>query len=243
MNRKKLLLAGACLLLALVLAAGHTFAWLNKEQGTSDAYTALSDFEVEGTLSFGGTVYEGDSILVPVSFDPQSPTYIGQMKYVVRYTGVSPALLRVRVLEQWVDVSANEIMPVNFLPYSLSTEVRRLAPDPDRSGIIPAAGLGDGDDALAQTGAWLDHREADYCYYYSVPVQPKALTTPKDSPVVAVTDGQVELTLFAQTPDNTAPMIEGIDPDNTQLMLLIEVEAVQPNRFREFWGIDALPTA
>lgn len=242
MNRKKLFFSGACLVLALLTAVGGTFAWLLKQQATSDAYTALSDFEVEGVLSFGGKVYEGDTVLVPVSFDPGSATYIGNMKYMVRYTGVSPALIRVRVLEQWVDTRANEIMPVNFLSYALSTETRRAGPDTDQSGIIPAAGAGKAEDVLAQAGTWLDNREADYCYYYSVPVQPKALSTPKEGDVVSVKDGQVELTLFAQTPENTAGMIEGIDPESTQLMLLVEVEAVQPNRYREFWGIDTLPS-
>lgn len=235
MKRKKLYWAVLSAVLALALCVSGTFAWLSKEQKTSDAYTALSDFEVEGTLSFGGTAYTGSTILVPVSFSSTDANYIGKMKYTVRYSGVSPAYIRVRILEQWLDVSNNEIMPASYLDYAVSTDVK--PENPADSSTVPAAGSGK--DALADdTGVWVDHRSADYCYYYSVPVQPKLLTTPSDGGAVQLGDGTVVLTLF----DQKGMDLTGIEPGNTQLSLLLEVEAVQPNRFREFWHIDVIPS-
>lgn len=244
MKREKLLLAGACLLLCLSLGLSGTFAWLSKEQEANDAYTALSDFELEGKLTFSdkAPVYSGDSLLIPVSLVSGGTNDISTMKYVVRYSGVSPAYIRVRILEQWLDTSTNEIISSSFLKYAVPKDGAPAAIPSGQTGLttIPAAGSGAG--ALAQEGEWVDNRATDYCYYYSVPVQPKQLTTPDDQNApVDVGEGTVELTLFAQTPKNTADMLSGIDLDNTQLTLLIEVEAVQPNRYREFWHIDAIP--
>ena len=182
--------------------------------------------------------------MVPVSFRPGDSNYIGNMKYVVRYQGISPAYLRVRVLEQWTDTSTNEIMSASYLNYSLSDIVGAV--DPGTGAVeYPAAGSGKEGDPLAEMGQWIDNRSVDYCYYYSVPVQPKAIEVEKTADVVTgIKGGTVELTLIDQTAEgiNTDQMIEGIDPESTQLMLLFEVEAVQPNRYREFFGIDALPS-
>ena len=239
MYRKKLMLAGACLLLTAVTLASGTLAWLSKSQKAEGAFTALSDFEVAGILSFqDGTAYTGGSILVPVSFDPHASNYIGDMKYVIRYTGVSPAYIRVRVLEQWTDLKSNEILPASFLQYAVEEDGSPAAVSPVPSPYIPAAGGGGETDALTVTGRWADNRAADYCYYYDVPLQPKALAASGEGTGLTVGDGAVELTLFDQMGVNPAP---DVDPTATQMGLILEVEAVQPNRYRELWGISSLP--
>lgn len=244
MKKRKLWLAVSCLLGAAVMAVTGSYAWLNREQDVDEVYTVLSDFDVQGILSFGGQVYEDNAVMVPVSFRPEDANYIGKMKYVIRYQGGSPAYLRVRVLEQWIDRSNDEIMSASYLNYALSDLVGVVKPE---TGAVeyPAAGSGKEGDALAEMGQWVDNRSIDYCYYYSVPVQPKAIQVEKPaSTLTGIKDGTVELTLIDQTAEgaNTSQMIEGIDPEATQLMLLFEVEAVQPNRYREFFGIDTIPS-
>lgn len=215
-----------------------TVAWLLKQQTADTAYTALSDFEVTGVLSFGTSVYEGSSILVPINLiDESSPTYIGKMKYTVRYSGISPAYIRVRILEQWTDVSTNEVLPSGFLKYKVAEDGNPIAVISDaKAKTIPAAGPSTGTAGLAEMGKWVDNRPSDYAFYYNVPVQPKLLTL-SDGKVIG--DGTVELTLIDQ--HGSIDLIADVDPTLAQMGLVIEVEAVQPNRYREFWGISALP--
>ncbi len=214
-------------------------AWLSKSQKAEGTFTVLSDFEVEGILSFqDGVTYTGQSILVPVSFNPLADNYIGNMKYVVRYTGASPAYVRVRLLEQWTDRSSNEVLPASFLSYAVTESglPAAAAPAPDPS--IPAAGGGAAGDALTGVGHWVDNRAADYCYYYSLALQPKMLAAAGTGTALTVGDGSVELVLIDQRGVSPAP---DVDPLATQMGLILEVEAVQPNRYREFWGIRSLP--
>lgn len=251
MYRKKLLLAAVCVLLAVGLLVSGTLAWLSKSRPANGTFTVLSDFEVSGALTFGGSevAYQGDSILAYVSFSPDAPNYIGKLKYTVQYTGASPALIRVRLLEQWTDLSFNEILPMSFLDYYVPQDgsaVRLAPPIPSTSPsssppTIPAAGPENG--ALAESGVWIDHRATDYCYYYSVPVQPKTLSANAAGAPMPETSGTVELTLIDQAflAEHAGDLVDGIDPATTEMGLVIEVEAVQPNRYREFWGLDALP--
>lgn len=217
-----------------------TVAWLSKSQSADTAFTSLSDFEVTGILSFkeNGTPYEGTSVLVPVSFIPTADNYIGNLKYTVRYTGSSPAYIRVRVLEQWTDSSSDDILPASFLEYEIApTGAPKAIGFPSGTATIPAAGPSA--EHLAELGDWVDNRKVDYCYYYNVPVQPKQLEAKGEGTATVIGDGIVELTLIDQ--DDNSDLIAGIDPSTTEMGLVIEVEAVQPNRYREFWGISALP--
>ena len=45
------------MLAAALLTVTGSYAWLNREQDVDEVYTALSDFEVQGILSFSGQVY------------------------------------------------------------------------------------------------------------------------------------------------------------------------------------------
>lgn len=96
---------------------------------------------------------------------------------------------------------------------------------------------------MGQSGQWVDNRATDYCYYYSVPVQPKKLVSAGTGANIVVGEGAIELALFNQrAPDaDNGGLVSGIDPATTKMDLLIEVEAVQPNRYREFWGLSSLP--
>ena len=244
MHRKRLIVAVSCLLMTVAMLASGTVAWLLKSQKADTAYTSLSDFEVSGTLSFQKDIaYSGSTILVPISFQAGTDNYIGDMKYVITYTGSSPAYIRVRVLEQWTDSATNEILAAGFLKYELSSSAEPVEPSEGAAPTaspIPAAGSGASSDALAEMGEWKDNRKNDYCYYYSVPVQPKMLTNTGTDSAVAIGDGKVELTLFDHRGKDISSLLNDISA-TSKMGLVIEVEAVQPNRYREFWGIRALP--
>lgn len=241
MQRRKLLISALCLVLTLLSFVGGSLAWLSKEQAAEGIFAGLSDFEVQGVLTFNGKEYAGNRVLVPVSLTPDGALYIGDMRYSVHYTGLSPAYLRVRILEQWVDPLTNDIVSSGYLHYnSTGTAVNLL----DRTAPSRKV-IGSGRDALAEEGTWIDNRKSDYCYYYSVPIQPKnvAVTENGDKTVAALGDGMIEIGLLDQTVTGvTEKMLAGLDTA-AELSLLIEVEAVQPNRIREFWGIDRLPSA
>lgn len=240
MRRKIALWSAVCLLLAVAMLTPSTVAWLSKSQRADTAFTSLSDFEVTGILSFkeDGLPYEGTSVLAPVSFTPTADNYIGNLKYTVRYTGSSPAYIRVRVLEQWTDSSSDDILPASFLEYKIAPGGNPHTPGfPTGTPTIPAAGPSA--ENLAKMGEWVDNRKVDYCYYYTVPVQPKLLEAKGEGTATVIGDGTVELTLIDQS--ENADLIAGIDPTTTEMGLVIEVEAVQPNRYLEFWGISALP--
>lgn len=235
------------LLLALVLFTVSTVAWLTKEQTADQIYTALSDFDVDGVLTFGKETYTGTSILVPIGLSA-GDNYIGDMKYSVTYRGISPAAIRVRILEQWIDIATGDLVSANYLNYHVTGTVTDL--NPTGGTKLPAAGEkgtgGTANSILNPPGQWVDHRTTDFCYYYSVPVQPyQIVATEKTSPpgVDTFSQGTIQLDLIDQTlsSSNTAALIQGLDPKSIQLQLLFEVEAVQPNRIREFFGIDALP--
>ena len=74
--------------------------------------------------------------------------------------------------------------------------------------------------------AWYDNRLNDYCYYYATPVY--------------------------STGTSTIDLIEGVDtsgidlgvlPISTQVHILFETDAVQVNRYPQYWGLDKLPWA
>lgn len=248
MDRYKLLrrLAPVCLLAALLVMTTATLAWMKTNEESNALYVALSDFEVEGKLFFGGTAYDhGNTILADVSLLPGAPNYIGDMKFQVEYTGVSPAYIRVRILEQWLDSSTDEVLSSNYLPYYLAGTATNLLVSGD---TVLAGGTAAATEALANNGVWIDERPQDFCYYYSVPVRPHTLGatyqgSDGDRTLTDVQDGAVLLTLLDQTAPgaSNAELLQGVDPDRMLLSLRFEVEAVQPNRFREFFGRETYP--
>ena len=243
--KRNVALALLSLLCVLSFAAVGSYAWLSKTQAPEEKiYTALSDFELVGTLSFVGkdgnpyTYVSSGEVLVPIGLTEGSTNYIGSMKYDITYRGVSPAYIRVRVIEQWLDRSTGEIKSMPYMSYHITGAV---STDKTSGSTISVASSSSSE--LAVQGVWVDNRSADFSYYYSVPVQPKSLAATGEQNNATLSDGAVTITLIDQrsSTDRPNPMPDGVNPATTDLSLLIQVEAVQPNRFREFWNIDAIP--
>lgn len=252
MGKKRILrrLAPLCLLAALLVMTTATLAWMKTNETNNSLYVALSDFEVEGKLLFGDQVYDqGSSILVDVNLtDPSHDQYIGKLKFQVAYTGVSPAYVRVRVLEQWLDITNQEILSSNYLPYHVTGAAFNVLADGGQTVLAGGSGQG-AVSPLADPGEWIDERAQDFCYYYSVPVRPRKLAAgldennPQEPILQEIKDGAILLTLMDQTAGDAdnAKLLQSVDTDHTQLSLRFEVEAVQPNRFREFFGREIYP--
>lgn len=76
----------------------------------------------------------------------------------------------------------------------------------------------------ANQSAWYDNRLNDYCFYYATPVYSAGTST--------------------------IDLIEGVDatgidlgvlPIDTEINILFETDAVQVNRYPQYWGLDRLP--
>lgn len=192
---------------AAALLGVKTYGWLNaKEEAVSDV--AVSDFKVDGQAYFGSTAAD-DLGNIKISSESDA-RYLGKLKYKVSYEGISPAYIRVRILEQWVDNKTDTILDAPFTDYQL------------------------------QGDQWYDNRANDYCYYLKEPAGPTVVTssalTTSGSPIGISTEKR-EIVLFDGV-DMSG--VQGSD-SSTKLTLIIQVEAVQPNRYREFWNMEHLP--
>lgn len=214
------------------------YAWLTRDTSSTNR-AAISDFELESHICFvKGSGQENTAdmqsiisaqpagnggALVEVNLtDSTAYNYIGNLRVAVRWKGVSPSYLRVRILEQWTE--DDEFIPAGFTPYTIA--------QPDGLLYYEEKGLETAPVLTGESG-WLDNRKQDFCYYYTSPVYP---------PFVEEEKFQGDLWLL---------LINGISEENIHKMtnrrdtvkmnLIIQADAVQPNRFREFWKIDALP--
>lgn len=215
------------LLCVLAVLAGVTFAWLIREDKTQ-GYVSMSDFQVEALAYFGDSkeperVEEG---LLSVSLDPSDPNYIGSLKLYVRYTGISPAYLRVRILEQTTDAEG-VILASGMTPYRVLTKeaAATLADVQGQNKTINTASL------LENGRYWIDNRKEDNCYYWNGIFQPEETS--------ANADGLIEY----QGNYTEVLLIDGLTREVTaqpgvRMQVLFEVEAVQPNRVEEFWNLD-----
>lgn len=73
---------------------------------------------------------------------------------------------------------------------------------------------------------WYDNRLNDYCYYYATPVYSNGTS------VIDLIEGV-----------NTSGIDLGVLPISTQVHVLFETDAVQVNRYPQYWGLDKLPWA
>lgn len=73
---------------------------------------------------------------------------------------------------------------------------------------------------------WFDNRENDHCFYYA-------------TPVYTATSSTVTIPLITDFDANEIDL--GAIASSAELNIAIEVDAVQVNRYPQYWGINALP--
>lgn len=71
---------------------------------------------------------------------------------------------------------------------------------------------------------WFDNRASDYCFYYATPVY---------------STGTSEIDLIEGVDASSIDL--GVLPIDTQINILFETDAVQVNRYPQYWGLDKLP--
>ncbi len=242
-QRKKrflILLAVVCLLLILSFV---TLSWLQRTIDFNNK-AVISDFSAEGLVYFEKgdgadntmpladllkktpyAVSPGDT-MIPVNLtDKTAANYIGNLRFVVKYTGTSPAYIRVQMLEQWTesDVFIESMIPRYNVPadntgiFLYSGEKKLLFPSWHSADAQPQNGTG-----------WYDNRKKDFCFYYDAPVYPYEA------------GGTVYMLLLNGMSDENVEAL-GNSREGVTMQMMLKLQAVQPNRYREFFGLDKLP--
>lgn len=227
------------------------YAWLVLGNRQIKNQVAITDFSVSGSIYFEqGTgmdnllsleelksktpISPSDGSLIVTSLQPGNTNYIANLRVVANFTSqASPAYIRVRILEQW---TANDVfIPSIMTPYTVADnkEGNRIFPD-DFSGanilkkLFPSWGQKNNLNTTDSSALWYDNRKNDSSYYYTVPVY-------ADSEA----DELRMLLINGITEENIKKMQNMAG--TASLQLVIEVEAAQPNRFRELFRADEYP--
>ncbi len=134
-RRKTIGLALTAAVVSGLIFAGavQAVSWLN-EREEAKASLAVSDFEITG-VAFFSTETDETALAAELSgmtetsastlnglqnvnlTNEAADNYLGKLRFGVKYEGISPALIRVRVLEQWIDVETEEVLSAEFTPY------------------------------------------------------------------------------------------------------------------------------
>lgn len=240
-------------LLALVLVMSLSFfayAWLIQKERDVTNQVFLTDLDIACDLYFVQGIGSDNQLtladledktpyvkpdkdsMITVSFDKNDANYIGNLRLAVKVTGGSPAYVRIKILEQWtVD---DTFIPSTLTPYTVpktQQEIFGVEKENWLTSLFPSWQQENNlniTDTDYPDGAWFDNRKSDFCYYYRVPVYPFQQGT-----AVSM------LLINGITDDNFSTMMN--TNEKTQLKLILEAEAVQPNRYREFFNIEKLP--
>lgn len=202
-------------MIALVVIVGTTVAWLTVGTGTLDRNLFLSNFDTEAVVWFeGGSMSQNadKTISVDVGVDPNAANYIGKLRVNAKFTGRGQAYLRVKMVQQWTDGDGTILQSNVLLPYNISTPYNMTTG--------------------GNQSAWFDNRMDDYCLYYA-----KKLTS-----VVNGTYETIPVIIADPQPAQFASKLAAVIPQgNVNLKIAIILEAVQVNRYPQFWGINTLP--
>jgi len=204
--------------IAVILTAAGTFAWLVLDDEVLTRTFSLSNFDAYAKVYFDGSTneenYRNADNSLSVDIDtPSAENYIGKLRVDALYKGRGRAYMRLKIVEQWKkdDGSTIKAVPANIsIPFNIAS--------PYLTGDT-------GDQAK-----WYDNRQQDYCLYYAMRLVGTNNTSYDTIPVI--TAGFDQSAFAANYLRDTAGLT---------LDLSIELQAVQINRYPQFWGIDSLP--
>ena len=200
-------------IITLVAIAGTTVAWLLAGTGTLTRNFSLSNFNAEAVVWFeGGTMSQNTDKTISVDVvDTNAPNYIGKLRVDAKYKGRGQAYIRLKMIQQWTDENGIILQSNVLLPYNIST------PYTGTSG---------------PQSAWFDNRPDDYCLYYA-----QKLTSLENETYV-----NIPVIIADPNPTQFAAKLAAVVPRGTvNLKIAITLEAVQVNRYPQFWGIERLP--
>lgn len=242
-DRKKVTIFILCMVLIAALLSAATFSWLQRVT-KFDNKVVISDFSIEGMVYFEKsagadntyelselvkkkpyTVTEGQT-MIPVNLvDKSADNYIGNLRFVVKYTGTSPAYVRVQLLEQWTE---NDVFIESPIPqYTVPQKNENIFLYSRENTLVFPSYRSVSDQPQGGTG-WYDNRKTDFCFYYDAPVYPYA---PGGSVYMMLINGM--------TAENVSAL--GNIREGVSLQMMVKLQAVQPNRYREFFNLQKLP--
>ncbi len=220
------------LIVAIVLIASVTFAAIFRHSMTITRLFQVSNLSAQSVVWFDG-VSESDmgkyktEYGVRASIDPSDDNYIGKLRAKVQYKGRGVGLVRVRMVEEWSTPNSytrtvEEEVDGDIVQRQETVDYRTVFPYKlDMTYTLDSAFTGSGNQR-----AWFDNRTNDYCFYYATPVYSIG-DTARDIPLI--------------TGVNTENIDLGLLPSDAQIHVLFETDAVQVNRYPQYWNITSLP--
>ncbi len=207
-------------IIALVVLMSGTLAWLTIGDAVTTRIYSLSNFDayaevyfMDGTTKTTPTTGDYGSIEVNYT-DSNAQDYIGKLRVDAHFKGRGFAYIRLKMIQQWQDGSDTILQSDAVLPYNIDTPY--LAED------------------TGDQNKWYDNRRDDFCLYFAnrLSLTNAAFPTDNDNyvkiPVIVAGFDAVEMAAIAPS-------------DAVSLKTAFILEAVQVNRYPQFWGIDTLP--
>ena len=221
------------LIVAIVLIVSLTFAAIFRHSTTVTRWFEVSNLSAESVVWFDGlNVSEMGQYKteygVRASIDPSDANYIGKLRAKVQYKGRGVGLVRVRMVEEWSTPNAytrtvEEEVDGNIVQRQETVDYRTVFPYKlDMTYTLDSTFTGSGNQR-----AWFDNRTNDYCFYYATPVYSTGGDTWRDIPLI--------------TGEKKENIDLGLLPSDAQIHVLFETDAVQVNRYPQYWGITSLP--
>lgn len=226
------------LIVAILLIVSVTFAAIFRQTLNVTRTFNVSNFSAQTVAKF---VDENGSLLsdtrmaqykteygVRASVDPLAENYIGKLRASVLYKGSGVGLIRVRLTEEWsvpiyTITTVQEQVEGETVERQVKTKTGRTVQpyQLDIPYVVSNAYTGSSGNNQSK---WYDNRKNDYCYYYATPVY---------------STGMSKIDLIAGV--DTSGIDLGVLPISTEVQILFETDAVQVNRYPQYWSLDRLP--
>jgi hypothetical protein len=201
-------------IIAVIVLAGSTAAWLTVGDAITERVYNLSNFDTYAEVYFAGAVNPPEtyrnadgSIAVDVA-NNAAENYIGKLRVDAYYKGKGSAYIRLKTVQQWKDAGGKILQADSAVPFAVATPY--LSTD------------------TGNQNKWYDNRLDDFCIYYATRL--KAANTAYTA-IPIITAGFDDLRMASISPSGA-----GIT-----LNIAFTLEAVQVNRYPQFWGLERLP--
>ncbi len=200
---------------AIVLVVSVTFAAIFRHTTTVERIFEVSNFSAQSVVWFEKTVSGSPVIVSSAAYTDSYGVKVSIDPSDDNYLGN----LRAKVLFKGAGVGLVRVRMVEEWS-TTSNGVRTVQP----YNLSMPYTLDNTYTGSGNKKAWLDNRMNDYCFYYTTPVY---------------SAGTSEIPLI--TGVNMAGLDLGVLPSDTDVHILFETDAVQVNRYQQYWGISALP--
>lgn len=207
-------------IIAVVVLVSVTVAWLTVGEAVTTRIYSLSNFDAyaevyfEGDVSPPGTYQNADGSLNVNVTATTAENYIGKLRVDAHFKGRGFAYIRLKMIQQWQDSGDKILQSDAVLPYNIN---------------IPYLAEDTGDQ-----NKWYDNRRDDFCLYFANELNIINADFPTNNSnyveIPVITGGFDPVKMAAIAPSEAV-----------SLKIAFTLEAVQVNRYPQFWGIETLP--